>query len=49
MFKDTITWLELEGKKMIFLGIKGTEFKQLPSLAQAKQKYSHTVAESKGK
>lgn len=49
MFKDTVTWLELEGKKMIFLDMKGTEFKQLLSIAQAKQKYSHTVAGSTGK
>ncbi len=49
MFKDTVTWLELEGKKMIFLDIKGTQFKQLLSIAQAKQKYSHTVADSTGK
>lgn len=49
MFTDTVTWLELEGKKMIFLDMKGTEFKQLLSIAQAKQKYSHTVAGSTGK
>ncbi len=49
MFNETVTWLELEGKKMIFLDLKGTEFKQLLSIAQAKQKYSHTIADGKGK
>ena len=48
MFKDTVTWLELEGRKMLFLDVKGTEFKQLLSIAQAKQKYSHSVADVKG-
>lgn len=45
MFKDTVTWLELEQKRMIFLGLKGMQFKQILSVAQAKQKYSLTVAE----
>ncbi len=48
MRKDTVTWLELEGRKMIFLGMKGTQFKQLLSIAQAKQKYSHEINDNRG-
>lgn len=40
-----ILCLELEGKKFLFFEMKGQEFRQLLSIAQAKQKYSHTVSD----
>ena len=38
--------LELEGGKTLYLELKGPQFKQLLSIAQAKQKYSRTVTKS---
>ena len=43
--KETLTSLELEGKRFIFIKFNDMQFKQLLSIAQAKQKYSKTVAD----
>ena len=43
--KETLTSLELEGKRFIFIKFNDMRFKQLLSIAQAKQKYSKTVAD----
>lgn len=40
MFTDSLDVIELDNKKMIFLKIKGTEFKQMLKIAASKQKYS---------
>ena len=42
---DTLTSLELEGGRYIFVKFNNLQFKQLLSIAQAKQKYSKTVAD----
>lgn len=42
---ETLTGLELEGKRFIFIRFNDLQFKQLLSIAQAKQKYSKTVAD----
>ena len=42
---DTLTCIELDGKRLIFIKLKDMAFKQLLSIAQAKQKYSKTVAD----
>ncbi|MCR5760506.1 MAG: hypothetical protein K6F82_00655 [Sphaerochaetaceae bacterium] len=43
--KPTVLSIELEGKKFMFFEMKGQEFRQLLSIAQAKQKYSHRVSD----
>jgi len=40
----TLLCVELEGGKILFMELKGQEFRQLLSIAQAKQKYSLTVS-----
>ena len=42
---DTLTSIELEGGRFIFIKFNDLKFKQLLSIAQAKQKYSKTVAD----
>lgn len=42
---DTLTSLELDGGRFIFVKFAHLQFKQLLSIAQAKQKYSKTVAD----
>ena len=42
---DTLTSIELEGGRFIFVKFANLQFKQLLSIAQAKQKYSKTVAD----
>jgi len=42
---ETITSLELDDKKILYLKFNAGEFKQLLKIAQAKQKYSKTVAD----
>lgn len=41
----TLTCIELEGKRFIFVKFDNLQFKQLLSIAQAKQKYSKTIAD----
>lgn len=40
LFTDSLDVIELDGKKQLFLKIKGTEFKQMLKIASCKQKYS---------
>lgn len=42
---ETLTSLELDGNRIIYLKFNSGEFKQLLKIAQAKQKYSKTVAD----
>ena len=42
---ETLTSLELEGGHFIFIKFNNLKFKQLLSIAQAKQKYSKAVAD----
>lgn len=42
---EAVTSLELDDKRMIFIKFKDMKFKQLLSIAQAKQKYSKTVSD----
>ena len=42
---DWLTSLELDDKRMIFIKFNDLSFKQLLSIAQAKQKYSKTVSD----
>ena len=42
---ETLTSLELDGGRFIFVKFNNLQFKQLLSIAQAKQKYSKTVAD----
>ena len=42
---DTLTSIEFEGGRFIFVKFANLQFKQLLSIAQAKQKYSKTVAD----
>ena len=42
---ETLTCLELEGGRFIFVKFDNLQFKQLLSIAQAKQKYSKTIAD----
>ena len=44
--KDTLLCLEFDKNIFRYVEIKGTEFKQLLSIAQAKQKYSRTVSQN---
>ena len=45
MFTETVTALDFGGNRMRFFKFKVSEFRQLLRVAQAKQKYSLTVAD----
>ena len=42
---ETLTCIELADRRLVFIKLKDMAFKQLLSVAQAKQKYSKTVAD----
>ena len=42
---ETLLSVELDGKRFMFFKMKGSQFRQLLSIAQAKQKYSKTVSD----
>ena len=42
---ETLTSIELDGDRVLYLKFNSSEFKQLLKIAQAKQKYSKTVAD----